>query len=238
MGPYSIIGPEVEIGSGTQVASQVVIQGPCRIGPDNHIHAFCSLGGDPQDKKYRPGGRSVLEIGARNVIREYCNFNRGTEAAGGYTRIGDDNWLMANVHIAHDCLIGNHTVFANHVSLAGHVEVGDYVGLGGFAGVRQFCRLGKFCFVTAASMVSRDVPPYVLVAGNLAQPLGLNEVGMQRSDMADVLRKSLKGAYRLLYRRGLRLEEALERMRELGAEVPEVRHMVDFIASSRCGIVR
>ncbi len=238
MGAGSVIGPDVEIETGTRVGPQVVIQGPCRIGPDNHIHPFCSLGGDPQDKKYRPGTRSLLEIGTRNVIREYCNFNRGTEAGGGSTHIGDDNWFMANVHIAHDCLIGNHAVFANCASLAGHVTVEDHVVLGGFAGVRQFSRLGAHCFVSAAAMVNRDVPPYVLVFGNLAKPAGLNQVGLERYGVSAATQARLKEAYRLIYRRGLRLEQAVKQLQELAGEAPEIGRMVDFLLSSKLGIVR
>jgi UDP-N-acetylglucosamine acyltransferase len=183
VGPWSVIGPEVEIEAGTRIGAHVVIHGPTRIGPDNRIHPFCSIGDDPQDKKYVSGGSSRLEIGSRNTIREYCSINRGTPGGGGLTRLGDDNWIMAYCHIAHDCRVGNHTVFANNSTLAGHVEIEDYVILGGFTGVHQFCRLGESSFTAIASIVVRDVPPFVMVNGNTARPRTINREGMKRRGM-------------------------------------------------------
>lgn len=173
IGAFSIIGPEVVIGAGTWVGPHVVVNGPTRIGRDNKIFQFSSLGEMPQDKKYQ-GEPTLLEIGDRNVIREFCTLNRGTAQGGGVTRIGHDNWIMAYVHLAHDCLIGNQTIFANNASLAGHVVVEDQVILGGFTQVHQFCTLGAHSFTAFGSGIAKDVPPYVMVAGHPAAPHGLN----------------------------------------------------------------
>jgi len=217
IGPHAVIEEGVEIGAGTRVDPFTVIRGPTRIGRDNRIHQFCSLGDDPQDKKYRPGEHSELLIGAGNVIREYCSINRGPAACGGRTMIGDGNWIMANVHIAHDCIVGNQGVFANHATLAGHVVVEDHVTLGGFTGVRQFCRIGAYGFTAAFSAVTRDTPPYLSVSGNKARPIGINQEGLRRHGFKTERIATLKTAYRLLYREGLRLCEALERLDELAS---------------------
>jgi len=175
VGAYTIIGADVEIGAGTTVGSHVVIKGPTAIGEENRLYPFSSIGDDPQDKKYG-GEQTRLEIGDRNVIREYCTINRGTEQGGGVTRIGNDNWIMAYVHIAHDCLIANHTIFANNASLAGHVRVDDYAVLGGFTLVHQFCAIGAHSFSGMGSTLSKDLPPYVRASGNPAVPRGLNRL--------------------------------------------------------------
>ena len=179
VGPYTVIGPDVMIGEGSWIGPHVVINGPTRIGRHNKIFQFASVGEIPQDKKYG-GEPTLLEIGDRNVIREFCTLNRGTAQGGGVTRIGSDNWIMAYVHIAHDCQIGNHTIFANNASLAGHVVIEDHVILGGFTQVHQFCALGAHCFTAFGSGIAKDVPPYVMVAGHPAEPHGLNVEGLRR----------------------------------------------------------
>ncbi|RMD79244.1 MAG: acyl-ACP--UDP-N-acetylglucosamine O-acyltransferase [Gammaproteobacteria bacterium] len=237
VGPYAIIGPEVEIGPGTRVGAHAVISGPTRIGRDNRIYPFASIGDDPQDKKY--GGEPTwLEIGDRNVIREYCTINRGTVQGGGVTRLGDDNWIMAYVHIAHDCQVGSHTIFANNASLAGHVTVEDHVILGGFTLVHQFCSLGAHCFTAYGTGLSKDVPPYLMVSGHPARPHGLNLEGLRRRGFAPETVAALRRAYRILYRSGLTVAEALARLEPLGREHPEVRAFAEFVARSRRGIVR
>lgn len=237
IGPYSIIGADVEIGDGSTIGPHVVIMGPTSIGQDNRVFQFSSLGEEPQDKKFSDEN-SRLVIGDRNTIREYCNFNRGTAGGGGETRIGSDNWIMANVHIAHDCIVGNNTVFANAASLAGHVTVEDQVILGGFTLVHQFCRVGMHSFTSMGSIINRDVPPYVTVAGKMAEPRGINAEGLRRRGFDQERILGVKKAYRLLYKSGLRLEEALAALEELSQEEPDVTHLVDFIRGSERSIVR
>jgi len=237
VGPYAVIGPDVEIGPGTRIGAHAVISGPTRIGRDNRIYPFASIGEAPQDKKY--GGEPTrLEIGDRNVIREYCTINRGTVQGGGVTRLGDDNWIMAYVHIAHDCRVGSHTIFANNASLAGHVVVEDHVILGGFTLVHQFCALGAHCFTAFGTGLSKDVPPYLMVSGHPARPHGLNVEGLRRRGFPAEKLAALRRAYRILYRSGLTVRQALERMAPLAGEHPEVRALADFVARSRRGIVR
>ena len=237
IGPYSIIGPDVVIGAGTSVGPHVVINGPARIGRDNKIFQFSSLGEMPQDKKYQ-GEPTLLEIGDRNVIREFCTFNRGTVQGGGVTRIGDDNWIMAYVHLAHDCLIANHTIFANNASLAGHVVVEDHVILGGFTQVHQFCTLGAHSFTAFGSGIAKDVPPYVMAAGHPAAPHGLNVEGMRRRGVSAETIAQLRRAYKVLYRSNLTLKDAIEQMGALAAETPEVEAMIHFLRKSTRGILR
>jgi len=235
--PFAVIGPGVRIGAGTSVGSHAVIQGPARIGRDNQIHSFASVGTDPQDKKFA-GETSRLEIGDGNTIREFATINRGTSGGGGVTRIGDDNWIMAYVHIAHDCLVGSHTVFANCATLAGHVEVADHVVLGGFTLVHQFCRLGAHSFTAMGAAINRDVPPYVTVAGHMAVPRGINSEGLKRRGFSRARIDAIRGAYKLLYRSGLRLEEAMETLEMDARSNPDLRALSDFIAGSRRSIVR
>ena len=235
---YAVIGDGVHISKGTWIGPHTVIKGPARIGRDNRIYQFCSIGEDPQDKKFRGEADSVLEIGNGNTIREYCSINRGTAAGGGITRIGDDNWIMAYVHIAHDCHVGSHTIFANNATLAGHVTIEDYVILGGFTGVHQFCRLGRYCFTAIASVVVKDIPPYVIVSGNGARPSGLNKEGLKRHEFPAATVKSLRQAYKIVYREGLILKEALRKLEPLAKECPEVDCFMKFIAGSDRGIVR
>ncbi len=238
IGPFSIIGPDVEIDAGTWIGPHVVIQGPTRIGRDNRIYQFSSLGEVPQDKKY--GGEPTrLEIGDRNTIREFVTINRGTVQDAGLTRLGDDNWIMAYVHIAHDCVIGDRTIFANGASLAGHVHIEDDVVLGGFALVYQFTRLGMHSFCGFACGVHRDVPPYVTVAGYRAEPYGINAEGLRRRGFPDEEIQAIRRAYKVIYRSNMRLDEATERVREMAVEWPRLGILAEFLtAPSRSGIVR
>lgn len=237
VGPYAVIGPGVQIDSGTRVGPHAVIQGPTRIGRDNVVYPFASLGDAPQDKKYA-GEPTRLEIGARNVIREYCTINRGTVQGGGLTRLGDDNWIMAYVHIAHDCIVGSQTIFANAASLAGHVRIDDYAILGGFTLVHQFCRLGAYSFCAMGSAVNKDVPPYVTVSGHMARPHGINTEGLKRRGFSPQALAGLRKAYKILYKSRLTLGQAIAQLEALAAEWAEVGVMVDFLRDSRRSIVR
>ena len=237
IGPYSIIGPDVEIGDDTEIGPHVVIKGHTRIGRENRIFQFCSLGEMPQDKKYA-GESTRLEIGDRNTIREFCTFNLGTVQGGGVTSVGDDNWIMAYVHIAHDCHVANKTIFANGASLAGHVTVDDLVIFGGFTGVHQFCRIGAHVITAASSLVLQDVPPYVMAAGNTAQPYGIHVEGLKRRGFTSEAITELKRAYRTLYKSGLLLEEAKGKLAEQAKTQPDVQLMVDFLEASKRGIIR
>lgn len=239
IGPWSLIGPDVEIGDGTWIGPHVVIQGPARIGRNNRIFQFCSLGADPQDKKY--GGerdQTRLEIGDRNTLREYCTMNRGTVQGGGVTRIRDDNWIMAYVHIAHDCIVGSHTVFANGASLAGHVTVEDYAILGGFTLVHQYCRVGAYSFAAVSSVVVKDVPPYVMISQKPAKVRGLNLEGLKRNGLSNETINLLRRAYRTLYRENLTVSESIERLKALAPESPEVARLIEFVGKSTRGIIR
>ncbi|MGH8247738.1 MAG: acyl-ACP--UDP-N-acetylglucosamine O-acyltransferase [Gammaproteobacteria bacterium] len=238
IGPYSDIGPGVDIGAGTSVASHVVIKGPCRVGSDNRIFQFCSIGDEPQDKKFRGEKESALVIGDGNVIREYCSINRGTSGGGGTTRIGNNNWIMGYVHVAHDCVVGNHAVFANNATLAGHVRVDDYAILGGFTGIHQYCRVGKHSFSAIASVIVKDVPPYILVSGNTARPTGLNREGLKRHGFGNGDIEILRRAYRIVYRDGLLLKDALTELASLIPQCAAVADFRSFIESSERGVVR
>ena len=237
VGPFSVIGPQVRIGPRTIVGPHVVINGPATIGADNRIHQFASLGDAPQDKKYH-GEPTRLEIGDRNVFRESCTMNRGTTHDKGVTRIGDDNLFMAYSHVAHDCVVGSNTVFANCVSLGGHVEIGDWAILGGMSAVHQHCKIGAHAFLAGGSIVTRDVPPYVMVAGNHAVPHAINSEGLKRRGFTEEQVRGIREAYRLVYRCDLKLSEALGRLEPGAAERPELRLFVDFIRSSTRSIVR
>lgn len=237
VGPFSIIGPEVEIGPGSVVGPHVVIKGPTRIGAENRFFQFASIGDDPQDKKYK-GERSRLEIGDRNVFRESCTVNRGTAQGHGVTRIGDDNLFMAYSHVGHDCIIGNKVVFSNCAALAGHVEIGDCVSLGGLSAVHQFVKIGAYAFLAGGAIVQRDVPPYVLVAGNPAVPHMVNAVGLKRAGFTEEQVRNVRNAYRLLYRADLKLSDALERLRPIAVDHSEIKAFVDFIDSSTRSLVR
>jgi UDP-N-acetylglucosamine acyltransferase len=237
VGAYSIIGEDVEIGDGTTVGPHTIIEGPTRIGRDNRIGSFNVLGGAPQDKKYA-GEPTRLEIGDRNTIREYCTFNRGTTKDARVTRIGNDNWIMAYVHVAHDCQIGNNTVFANNAQLSGHVHVGDWAILGGFTGVVQFIRIGAHVMVGGGTILRQDVPPFVTVAGNPARAFGVNSEGLRRRQFAPAAIDGLQRAYRTLYRSGLPLAEAQAALAEQAAATPEVGLLLDFLKTATRGIVR
>ncbi len=237
IGPYSTIGPDVEIAEGTWIGPHVVINGPCRIGKENRIFQFSSIGEEPQDKKFN-GEPTLLEIGDRNIIREFCTLNRGTSQDLGYTRVGNDNWIMAYVHIAHDCVVGNNTIFANNATLAGHVNIQDSAILGGACLIHQFCTIGAHSFVGMGSHISKDVPPYLMVSGQPAEPHGLNVEGLRRHDFSDQTIKSLRQAYKVIYRSGLTVVKALEQLEQLKGEQKEVALFADFIAQSERGIVR
>ncbi|UCV13034.1 acyl-ACP--UDP-N-acetylglucosamine O-acyltransferase [Dechloromonas denitrificans] len=237
IGPFSLIGPNVEIGDNTVIGSHVVIKGHTRIGRDNRIFQFCSLGEVPQDKKYA-GEPTRLEIGDRNTIREFCTFNLGTIQDVGVTKIGDDNWIMAYVHIAHDCQVGNKTTFANNAQLAGHVTVEDWAILGGYTGVHQFCRVGAHVMTAVGTVILQDVPPYLMAAGNTAQPYGINVEGLKRRGFTAESLLALKRAYRTLYKSGLLLEEAKAKLFEDAKTQPDVQRFVDFLEMSKRGIIR
>ena len=237
IGPYSIIGDDVEIGAGTWIGPHAVVNGPTRIGRDCKVFQFASIGDAPQDKKYK-GEPTRLEIGDRNVFREFCTMNRGTVTGHGVTRIGDDNLFMAYAHVAHDCVVGNKCVMANYSVLAGHVEIGDWVILAGYAGVHQFCKVGAHCFLGNNAAVTRDVPPYLLVSGAPAEPKGINSEGLKRRDFSAEQIANIKNAYRVLYRSGLKLAEATERLQELARTQPEVQPFVDFLPTVTRSIVR
>lgn len=238
LGANSVIGADVEIGTGSWIGPNVVINGPTKIGKNNKIFQFCSIGDDPQDKKYQGEADSTLEIGNDNVIREFCSINRGTKHGGGVTRLGNDNWILASVHIAHDCSIGNSTVFANNTTLAGHVSVEDYVILGGFTGIHQFCRVGKHSFSAIASIIVKDVPPYIMMSGNTAKPSGLNKEGLKRHGFSSATIKMLKRGYKAVYRDGLLLKDALRELQSLEDDCPELAYFTHFIRSSERGIAR
>lgn len=235
VGPYSIIGPHVEIGEGTWIGPHVVIQGPTIIGRDNKIFQFASIGEMPQDLKFY-GEETYLEIGDRNSIREFCTIHRGTGHDKALTKIGNDNLLMCYVHIAHDCIVGNGNIFANNASLAGHVKVADNVTFGGFSGIFQFCHVGSYSFVATNSVVIKDVPPFVKVSGHYAKPYGLNTVGMQRRGFSSETMLELKRAYKVIYRNGLTVEQAIEELKKTA--IPEVALMMQFLVTSESGIVR
>lgn len=237
VGPFTIIGADVEIGAGTWIGPHVVINGPTRIGQENRIFQFASIGEIPQDKKFH-GENSRLEIGDRNTIREYVTINRGTADGGGITRIGHDNWLMAYIHIAHDCIVGNHTIFSNAASLAGHVVIEDHAILGGFTLVHQFVTIGAYSFCGMGSAISKDIPPYIIVNGNPAHPHGLNSEGLKRYQFSKESIQALREAYRVVYRSGHTVQEATQHLTGLAQQHPEVDRLMKFITSSRRGILR
>ncbi len=237
VGPFSIIGAGVSIGPRTIIGPHVVINGPTVIGADNRIFQFASIGDAPQDKKYR-GEPTRLEIGDRNVFRESCTVNRGTTHDKGVTRIGHDNLFMAYSHVAHDCAVGNNAIFANCAALGGHVEIGDWVILGGLTAVHQFVKIGPHAFLAGGAIVTRDVPPYVMVAGNPGAPHAVNSEGLKRRGFDEEQIRNIRDAYRVVYRSDLRLTEALEKLRPIADSRSEVRAFVDFISSSTRSIVR
>jgi UDP-N-acetylglucosamine acyltransferase len=237
IGAYSIIGEEVAIGPGTSVAEHVVIRGRTRIGANNRIFQFNSIGDAPQDKKYA-GEPTELVIGDGNMIREFCTLNTGTVLDQGVTRIGHRNWIMAYVHIAHDCVVGDDTVLANGVTLGGHVRVGDFTILGGFTAVHQHCRIGAHCMLGGGSIVVQDVPPYVIANGNSAAPHGVNTEGLKRRGFAPEAIAAIRRAYKTLYKSGLLLEEARTQLAAESAAHPELLPLVEFLAAPGRGIIR
>ena len=237
IGPYTIVGAGVSIDSGTWIGPHAVVNGPTKIGKNNKIFQFASLGEDPQDKKYK-GEKTWLEIGDRNTFREFCTVNRGTVQGRGVTRIGNDNLLMSYSHVGHDCTLGDHIVMANVATLAGHVEIGDCASLGGLSAVHQYTTLGAYCFIANNAAVTRDVPPYVMAVGQPADPHSINTVGLQRRGFTPQQILNIRRAYRVLYRSSLKLEEAVERLEETAASQPEIRIFVDFIKRSSRSIVR
>src|SRR5690554_6823143 len=241
IGPYSIIGENVSIGAGSVVGAHCVVDGYTQIGKNNTLYRFCSIGGNPQDKKY-DGEPTKLEIGDSNTIREYVTINTGTVQDVGTTRLGNDNWIMAYVHIAHDCQIGNHTVIANAVQLAGHIHIDDWVVLGGLSAVHQFVRIGAHAMIGGTSSIRQDIPPYLLGAGDPFRPVGINSEGLSRRGFDGDVISVLKDAYRCLYRRKLTTVQAVDEIRVLQANNPvahdAIQVLLDFIDSSDRGIVR
>jgi UDP-N-acetylglucosamine acyltransferase len=237
IGAYSIIGANVEIGADCEIGSHVVINGPTKIGNHNKIYQFSSIGEAPQDKKYA-GEATLLEIGDNNLIRESVTINRGTVQGGGITKIGNDNWIMAYVHIAHDCILGNDNIIANNTSLAGHVIIGDFIILGGFSLISQFNKIGSYAFSAMGSVISRNVPPYVLVSGHMAKPIGVNVEGLRRRQFSDEQIKNIKQAYKLVYRSGLRIEEAELKLEKLSQNQPELAILCTFLKAQQSGIIR
>lgn len=237
VGAYSVIGPNVKIGAGTRVAGHVIINGPTTIGQNNHIFQYSSLGEAPQDKKYRDEP-TLLEIGDNNTIREFCTFNRGTVQDKGVTKVGNDNWVMAYVHIAHDCQVGNHTILANNSSLAGHVDIDDHAILGGFTLIHQFCKIGSHVITAVGSVVFKDIPPYVTAAGYDAKPHGINAEGLKRRGFSAESILQIKRAYKTLYRNGLTLDEAKAELAIMQKATPEIALFTDFLKLSTRGIVR
>jgi UDP-N-acetylglucosamine acyltransferase len=241
IGAYSIIGANVVIGARTRVGPHVVIDGKTNIGEDNIFYQFSSIGAPPQDKKYA-GEPTRLEIGDRNTIREFCTFNRGTVQDVGVTRLGNDNWIMAYVHLAHDCQIGNNTIFANNAQLAGHVQVGDWAIMGGFSNVHQFCKIGAHAMVGMSTSLTQDVPPYVILSGNPAQAHGINSEGLKRRGFSREAITAIRHAYKVLYKSGLTLEEAKAALQEQEQSEPEfaaeLKLIRDFLQNVSRGIVR
>ena len=237
VGAFSIIGEHVRIGRGTRIAANVIIEGHTSIGCDNELHPFSVIGGPPQDKKYA-GEATRLEIGDRNTIREFCTFNRGTAQGEGVTRIGDDNLLMAYVHLAHDCQVGNHTIFANNSQLAGHVHVDDHAILGGFTVVHQFVSIGAHSLTAMGTILLQDLPPYVLAAGNSASPHGINSKGLKRRGFTTAAIVAIRTAYKTLYRSGLSLDAAQAQLEAQARTHPEVALFPEFLARNRRAIIR
>ena len=238
IGAYSIIGDNVEIGDGTIIANHVLIEGPTKVGRDNKIFSFNAIGGDPQDKKYN-NELTSLEIGDKNTIREYCTINRGTSQDKNKTSIGNNNWIMAYVHIAHDCVIGNNAIFANNATLAGHVEVGDWAIFGGFTGAHQFTKIGAHSFIGMNTLTTKDIPAYIMAKGQPIRPRGVNIEGLKRRDFTSGQIKNIKNAYRILYRKDLKLSSSITEIEALSKGQPELKILLDSLQlSSERGIIR
>ena len=237
IGPYSIIGPDVTIGRGTIIGPHVVVKQSTRIGEDNRILQFSSIGEDPQDKKYA-GEETFLEIGDRNVIREFVTLNRGTSQDAITTSIGSDNLLMAYTHVAHDCRVGNHTILANAASLGGHVHVEDWAILGGFTIVHQFCQIGAHCFAAMGSHIAKDVLPFTMLGGQPAKPHGINKEGLKRRGFSEQQLKNIMNAYKLIYKSGMPLEQARVELGKLADQSEDVVRMSEFLDNSNRSIIR
>jgi len=237
IGPYSVVGADIEIDSGCWIGSHVVLSGTTHLGRNNRVFPFASLGTEPQDKKYS-GESTRLEVGSGNTIREYVTINRGTAQDDGVTRIGDDNWIMAYVHIAHDCRIGNHTVLANNATLAGHVHIGDYVTLGGATLIHQYCHIGEQAFTAYGARINKDVPPFIMVSEGKARPRGLNVEGLKRRGYSEDRIRDLKEAYRILYRSELSLEQAVEQLKHMESQSEDVLRLREFVETCDRSIVR
>ena len=237
IGAFCVIGHDVEIGAGTVIGPHVIVEPGTRIGRDNKIPAFSSIGGAPQDKKYKDEPTRLV-IGDRNTIREFCTINRGTVQDTGVTVIGNDNWVMAYVHVAHDCTVGNNTIFANAASLAGHVKVDDFVILGGFTLVHQFCQIGAHAFTSMGSIINRDVPPYVTVAGNFAEPKGINSEGLKRRGFSPERIMTIKRGYKTLYKSGLALADARAQLATAAVQAPDIALLLEFIDRSERSLIR
>lgn len=237
VGPGSIIGADVEIGEGTWVGPHVVIQGPTVIGKNNKIFQFASVGDEPQDITYQ-GEPTRLEIGDNNIIREYCMISRGTVKGGGLTRLGNDNFLMAYTHVGHDCIVGNHVIMVNYSALSGHVTVDDYVNIGAYAAIHQFCHVGIYSFIARATYVTKDVLPYVMIAGHMTSACGINTVGLRRRGFSSEAIDCLRRAYKIIFRKGLTVQEAVAELENLKKDCPEVGLMIDALNKATRGIVR
>lgn len=237
VGPWTIIGPEVEIGDDTTIASHCVLKGPCKIGKRNKIFQFVTIGEDCQDKKYL-GERTYLEVGDDNVIREHCTLHRGTIQDKGITKVGSRNLLMVNVHIAHDCVVGDDCIFANNATLAGHVHIGNWVIFGGLAAIHQFGRVGDHAFIAGMAALNQDVPPYVMAAGHYAKPFGINKEGLKRRGFTPEEVSAIRHAYMIIYKDSNTIEEAVEKLTELSQTQPKVQILIDFLKESTRGICR
>lgn len=235
--PFAIIGADVEIGAGSWIGPHAVVHGPTTMGMENQVFQFASVGEDPQDKKYR-GEPTTLVMGDRNTVRECVTINRGTAQDRGETTIGDENWIMAYVHIAHDCILGDNNILANCATLAGHVQIDSFVNLGGFTKVHQFCRIGRYSFCGMDSGIKQDVPPYVTASGFPAKPFGINSEGLRRNNFSPEQIANIKRAYKTLYRKGLRLEQACRQLSEVATSQPEVALLTDFLKDSARAIIR
>lgn len=238
IGPYCVIGPAVEIGADTVIDSHVVLHGPMTVGRANHVYPFAVLGELSQDMTAKPDDATRVVIGDRNTIREYVTIQRGTLKQQGLTQVGDDNWIMAHVHIAHDCIVGSHTIMANNVALSGHIVIGDWAVLGGYTLIHQFCRLGAHCFTGGGAVLRRDVPPFVMVEGHPAQPRGINTEGLKRRGFSPAEISAVKDAYKLIYLSGMLMADVKTELARLAAQSPAVRQMLHFIESSKRALQR
>lgn len=237
IGPGSIIGADVEIGENTWIGPHVVIHGPTTIGKSNKIFQFASIGDEPQDTTYK-GEPTRLEIGDNNIIREYCMISRGTVKGGGLTKVGNNNYLMAYAHIGHDCMIGNSIIMVNYAALSGHVTVQDFVTIGPYAAVHQFCLVGAYAFIARATYVTKDVLPYLMIAGHETSACGINTVGLRRRGFSSEAIDHIRRAYKVIFRKGLTVQQALAELEPMQAACPEITPMMDLLNQSTRGIVR